>query len=79
MLLLMFVRALLGLILGVAAILYAMSLFLRLTREVDEMAELGKGNVAVAAMLAGVIIAIALLVSPVVTNITNWLLLLFLP
>lgn len=78
-LLLMFVRALLGLVLGVSAILFAIWLFLRLTREVDEMAELSKGNMAVASMLAGVIIAIALLVAPVVTGITNWLLPLFIP
>jgi len=78
-LLLMLVRALLGLILGVAAIFFAIWLFLRLTRELDEMAELSKGNTAVAAMLAGVILATAILVSPVVTSITNWLLPLFLP
>jgi uncharacterized membrane protein YjfL (UPF0719 family) len=78
-LLLMVTRVLLGLILGSAAILFAMWLFLRLTRDLDEMAELGKGNVAVAATLAGVILATSWLISPVVAGITNWLLPLFLP
>jgi uncharacterized membrane protein YjfL (UPF0719 family) len=78
-LLMMLVRALLGLVLGVAAILFAIWLFLRLTSELDEIGELAKGNTSVATMLAGVIIAIALLVSPVVAGITNWLLPVFLP
>lgn len=78
-LLLMLVRALLGLVLGIAAILFAIWLFLRLTHELDEMDELSRGNTAVAIMLAGVIVAIALLVSPVVAGITNWLLPVFLP
>ena len=78
-LLLVLARAVLGLVLGTAAILFAVWLFLRLTKELDEMAELGKGNVAVAALLAGVILATAWLISPVVTAITDWLLPLFLP
>lgn len=78
-LLLMLTRVLLGLIMGSAAILFGMWLFMRLTQDLDEMAELGKGNVAVAAMLAGVILSTAWLISPVVTGITNWLLPLFLP
>lgn len=71
---LMLLRALLGLVLGTATILFSVWLFTRLTRDIDEMKELEKGNNAVAAMLSGVIIAIALLVSPVVTGITNQLL-----
>jgi len=74
---LMLTRALLGLVLGAAATLFAVWLFLRLTRDVDELAELAKGNLAVAVMLSGVILAIALLVSPVVTGITNSLFSLF--
>ena len=77
--LLILTRALLGLVLGAAAILFAIWLFLRLTTELDEMAELSRGNVAVATMLAGVILATAWLISPVVSAITNWLLPLFLP
>lgn len=73
-LILMLTRAILGLVLGAVSILFAIWLFLRLTKQVDEMAELKRGNMAVAAMLAGVIIAIAILVAPVVTSITDWLL-----
>lgn len=73
-LLLMLVRALLGLVLGIAAILFAVWLFIRLTQDLDEMAELRDGNMAVAAVLAGVIIATAVLVSPAVTGITDGLL-----
>jgi len=76
---LMLTRLVLGLVLGVAAILFAIWLFDRLTREIDEMAELAAGNQAVAALLAGVILASAILVSPVVTSISNTLLGLFLP
>ncbi len=79
LLLLMLARALLGLVLGIAAILFAMWLFFRLTRELDEAAELAQGNLAVATMLAGVIVAVALLVSPVVAGITDWLLPVLLP
>jgi uncharacterized membrane protein YjfL (UPF0719 family) len=76
---LMLTRTLLGLVLGVAAILFAIWLFTRLTRELDEMAELGAGNLAVAALLSGVILASAILVSPVVTSVSNTLLDLFIP
>jgi uncharacterized membrane protein YjfL (UPF0719 family) len=75
---LMLTRIVLGLALGVAAILFAIWLFTRLTRGLDEMAELAQGNVGVAALLAGVILASALLVAPVVTSISSTLLDLFL-
>jgi uncharacterized membrane protein YjfL (UPF0719 family) len=50
-----------GLILSLAAIAFALWLFTRLTGELDEWAEIAKGNVAVAALLAGVILGTALL------------------
>jgi len=50
-----------GLLLSLAIIAFALWLFTRLTGELDEWAEIGKGKVGVAAMLAGVIIATALL------------------
>lgn len=76
---LMLTRLVLGLVLGVAAILFAIWLFTNLTRDLDEMAQLAAGNLAVAALLGGVILASAILVSPVVTSISNTLLNLFLP
>jgi len=56
------VQMLLGLVLAVLSILFAVWLFDRLTTQLDEFAELERGNVAVAALLAGVIIGVSLLV-----------------
>jgi uncharacterized membrane protein YjfL (UPF0719 family) len=50
-----------GLVLALAAIAFALWLFTRLTGELDEWAEVGRGNVGVAALLAGVIVTTALL------------------
>ena len=50
-----------GLVLSLAAIAFALWLFTRLTGELDEWAEIGKGNMSVAALLAGVVIATALI------------------
>jgi len=50
-----------GLVLSLAAIAFALWLFTRLTGELDEWAEIAKGNVGVAALLAGVILGMALL------------------
>jgi len=55
-----------ALVVGLAAMAFTVWLFSRLTRDVDEVAELAKGNVAVAALLAGVLLAVALLVAPAV-------------
>jgi uncharacterized membrane protein YjfL (UPF0719 family) len=56
------VQILLGVVLAVLAILFAVWIFDRLTTQLDELAELKRGNVAVAALLAGVIIGISMLV-----------------
>jgi uncharacterized membrane protein YjfL (UPF0719 family) len=50
-----------GLVLSLAAIAFSLWLFTRLTGELDEWAEIAKGNVGVAALLAGVILGTALL------------------
>lgn len=50
-----------GLALSLAVITFSLWLFTRLTGELDEWAEIGKGNVGVAALLAGVILGTALL------------------
>ena len=50
-----------GLVLSLAVIAFALWLFTRLTGELDEWAEIAKGNVGVAALLAGVILGTALL------------------
>jgi uncharacterized membrane protein YjfL (UPF0719 family) len=49
------------LVLSLAIIAFALWLFTRLTGELDEWAEVGRGNVGVAVMLTGVILAAALL------------------
>jgi uncharacterized membrane protein YjfL (UPF0719 family) len=78
-LLVILIRAGLGLVLGIIAILFAMWLFVTMTRDVDEMAEIHKGNMAVALMLAGVILTISILTSPLVASVSDSLLLLFFP
>jgi len=50
-----------GLVLSLAVIAFALWLFTRLTGELDEWAEIAKGNVGVAVLLAGVILGTALL------------------
>ena len=50
-----------GLILSLIVIAFSLWLFTRLTGDLDEWAEIAKGKVGVAALLAGVIIATALL------------------
>lgn len=48
-----------GLVLSLGVIAFSLWLFTRLTGELDEWAEIAKGNLGVAALLAGVIIATA--------------------
>jgi uncharacterized membrane protein YjfL (UPF0719 family) len=55
------IQVVVGLVLSLAAIAFALWLFTRLTGELDEWAEIGKGNMSVAALLAGVVIATALI------------------
>ena len=50
-----------GLVLSLAIIAFSLWLFTRLTGELDEWAEIAKGKIGVAVMLAGVILATALL------------------
>jgi uncharacterized membrane protein YjfL (UPF0719 family) len=60
----LFAQALLvavGLFLSLVVIAFSLWLFTRLTGDLDEWAEIGKGKVGVAALLTGVIIATALL------------------
>jgi uncharacterized membrane protein YjfL (UPF0719 family) len=61
-----------GLILAVSSILFSVALFDQLTGKIDELAELQKGNMAVAAILAGVVLAVSLLMSGAVEQIMQW-------
>ncbi len=57
------VQVIVGLILAVVSIGLSLWVFTRLTGTIDEWAEIGRGNVAIAAVLAGVIVATALIIS----------------
>ncbi|MGW8273275.1 MAG: DUF350 domain-containing protein, partial [Thermodesulfovibrionales bacterium] len=58
-----------GLVLAVIALALALYLFAGLTRGIDEVEELKKGNLAIAGLLAGVTVAVGLLVSQAVGKI----------
>lgn len=66
-----FIQLILGIILAIAAIYLALNILDRLTKGVDEFAELKKGNVAVALMMAGVIVATAIIIQSGVMGITS--------
>ncbi len=57
------IAILIGLLLSIVSIGAALWIFTRLTGAIDEWAEIGRGNVAIAIVLAGVVIATALIVS----------------
>ena len=57
------IQILIGLLLSIVAIGASLWIFTRLTGAIDEWAEIGRGNVAIAVVLAGVVIATALIVS----------------
>ena len=56
-------QVLVGLLLAVVSLGLSVWLFTRLTGSIDEWAEIGRGNTAIATVLAGVIIATALITS----------------
>ena len=60
---------LIALVLAVLAVGLAVWLFTRLTTDLDEWAELAEGNTAVAILMAGVILAVALLTAAAVDRI----------
>ncbi len=64
------VQLLLGIVLAIAAIYLALNILDRLTTGVNEFEELKKGNVAVALEMAGVIIAVAVIIQSGVIGIT---------
>lgn len=58
-----------GLVLAVITLALALYLFATLTRGIDEVEELKKGNLAIAGLLAGVVISVALMVSQAIGQI----------
>jgi uncharacterized membrane protein YjfL (UPF0719 family) len=63
-------QLILGIVLSIAAIYLALNILDRLTKGVEEFEELKKGNVAVALEMAGVIIAVAVIIQSGVIGIT---------
>lgn len=64
------VQLLLGIVLAIVAIYLALNVLDKLTKGIDEFAELKKGNVAVALEMAGVIITVAIIIQSGVMGIT---------
>ena len=65
-----FVQLVLGIVLAVGAIYLSLYILDKLTKDVEEFEELKKGNVAVAIEMAGVIIAVAVIIQSGVIGIT---------
>ncbi len=64
-------QLILGIVLAIAAIYLALKVLDRMTKGVEEFEELKKGNVAVALEMAGVIVAVALIIQAGVIGITH--------
>lgn len=61
-----------GLVLALAGIIIAVALFDLLTGQIDELAELQKGNMAAAALMAAVVLAVCLLMSGAIQQVIAW-------
>jgi len=66
-----FVQLILGILLAIGAIYLALKVLDKLTKGIEEFEELKKGNVAVALEMAGVIIAVALVIQTGISGITT--------
>ncbi len=64
------IQLILGIILAIVAIYLGLNILDKLTKGIDEFEELKKGNVAVALEMAGVIIAVAIIIQSGVLGIT---------
>ena len=64
------IQLILGIVLAIAGIYLALNILDRLTKGIEEFEELKKGNVAVALEMAGVIIAVAVIIQSGVIGIT---------
>jgi uncharacterized membrane protein YjfL (UPF0719 family) len=65
-----FIQLILGIVLAVGAIYLALYILDKLTQGIDEFEEIKKGNVAVALMMGGVIISVAVIIQSGVIGIT---------
>lgn len=65
------IQLMVGMILAIAGIYLSLNIFDKLTKGIDEFEEIRKGNVAVALEMAGVVIAVALIIQSGVLGITS--------
>lgn len=65
------IQLMLGMILAIVGIYLSLNIFDKLTKGIDEFEEIRKGNVAVALEMAGVVIAVALIIQSGVLGITS--------
>lgn len=65
------INLLIGLAAAIIAIFIAVRILDRITKDIDEMAEIAKGNVAVAVIMAGVLIAVSFVISAAVSGVSN--------
>lgn len=65
------IQVLVGIILAVIAIYIAINVLDKITKGIDEMAELKKGNVAIAILMAGVLLAVSFVVQAGVSGIAR--------
>jgi uncharacterized membrane protein YjfL (UPF0719 family) len=65
------IQLILGVLLAIGAIYLALNILDKLTKGVEEFEELKKGNVAVALEMAGVIVAVALIIQSGIVGITT--------
>ena len=66
-----FIQLILGILLAIGGIYIALNILDKLTKGIEEFEELKKGNVAVALEMAGVIIAVALIIQSGISRITT--------
>lgn len=65
------IQLLIGIVIAVVAIYIAINVLDKITVEIDEMSELKKGNVAVAILMAGVLLAVSFVVQAGVSGIAE--------
>ncbi|NPA22557.1 MAG: DUF350 domain-containing protein [Candidatus Micrarchaeota archaeon] len=66
-------RALVGMISSVVTIYVALTVYDRLTKDIDEFEELKEGNLAIGIIVAGMILALTLIIAPAVEALSHYI------
>jgi uncharacterized membrane protein YjfL (UPF0719 family) len=66
-----FINLAIGLVAAVVSVWIAIKVLDRITTDIEEMEELAKGNVAVAIVMAGVLVAVSFVIGSAVSGISN--------